>query len=332
MLGEYREDSEYERVTAWHLYQAELVFVAGAPQMLRRSIAGSAPCIRARAVAWTAEAMSSGHAIGLPWYIVIPLVAAGVNFTIRLPIHLYVSRLDQRRRQLRPLLAAWVARHTAVDADILHDESRLSGLMKLSQRRIFKEWRVQRWKSFLPLLSAGPFLVVTQALRGLCGAPTFTATSLFDQSLAHGGCLWFVDLTAQDPYYALPLLCSALIAHNTWGKLSKEDFQALLALNDTRPKSTMERLQLGLTRGMILFPFIAAASAYLPSAVFLYWATTFGLGSVNSAISKWRVFELDPSPHIPILQTRPVVCPHLPFLRGPPLESKSRTKPDPSKA
>ncbi|RCI14303.1 hypothetical protein L249_6082 [Ophiocordyceps polyrhachis-furcata BCC 54312] len=306
--------------------------------MLHRTITGFGPTIRARAgagagashatmtgrrhfhlgtvFAWTADAMSSGHAIGLPWYIVIPLVAAGVNFAIRLPIHLYVSRLEQRRRQLRPLVAAWNVRHAINHPNFPEDKRRAVALAKRSRRRIFKEWHVQKWKSSLSMLSAAPFIVVTQALRGLCGAPAFAATGLFDQSLADGGCLWFVDLTAHDSYYALPLLCSGIMAYNIWGKLSRENLRELLTLNENRPKSSAERLKLRLTRVTLFFPLLAAASAYLPSAVFLYWATAFGLGSVNSAISRWRVFEIDPCPHITVPERAPKLRASLPYVLG----------------
>ncbi|RDA86443.1 hypothetical protein CP532_3602 [Ophiocordyceps camponoti-leonardi (nom. inval.)] len=317
--------------------------------MLHRTIAGFGPTVRARAgaganhakingrrhfhigtvVAWTADVIGSVHAVGLPWYISIPLVAAGVNFSIRLPILLYVSRLKQRRRQLRPLLAAWNLRHVINAPDFNQDEKRLTRLIDRSHRRIFKQWHVQKWKSFLSLLGAAPFLVVTQALRGLCGAPAFAATGLFEQSLDHGGCLWFVDLTAPDPYYALPLLCSVLMAHNIWGRLSQEELRELFMLSGTRPKSSKKRLELGLTRVTLFFPLIAAASAHLPSAVFLYWATTFGLGSVNSAISKWRVFEIDPSPHITVPEKAPTLRASLPYVLGYVQKRKKETETDP---
>ncbi|PFH60474.1 hypothetical protein XA68_10908 [Ophiocordyceps unilateralis] len=289
-------------------------------------------------IASTADAISSLHAIGLPWYLVIPLVAAGVNFSIRLPIHLYVSNLNRTRRELRPLLAAWHARHMGSGTQGLEAvaapnfESRVAALNKKSRDRIFKEWRVQQWKSFMPILSVGPFLVVSQALRALCGAPSMassdidTASGLFHQSLADGGCLWFVDLTAQDPYYALPLLCTALIAKNIWGRLSKDDFREVFALNDTRPKSPMHRLKLGVTRIMLFFPLVAAASAYLPSAVFLYWTTTFGLGSVNSAIATWRAPKIEAGSEISLPQKPPRIHANLPYLRGPDTGSRRELK------
>ncbi|KAF4582114.1 mitochondrial export translocase Oxa2 [Ophiocordyceps camponoti-floridani] len=314
--------------------------------MLRSNLAGLAPLARARVrqapirasqaqtagrrhfhfeqvIASTAEALSSLHALGVPWYYVIPLVAAGVNFSIRLPIHIYVSVIARRRRQLAPLVYAWTVRHSR-DQFHAHNSARhATSLAKKSRKRIYKTWGVQSWKLFLPLLSTGPFLVVTQALRGLCGTPTLafldaeSARGLVDRSMTDGGCLWFVDLAAQDPYYCLPLLCSVLAALNTWTKFSIQDIRELFTLNDTRPKTPMQRAKLSLTRLTLFFPMVAIFYAYLPSAIFLYWATTFGLGSINAALSNWCAPLMDIRTKLVMPQKTPRFHPNLPFLRGP---------------
>ncbi|PHH75178.1 hypothetical protein CDD80_2590 [Ophiocordyceps camponoti-rufipedis] len=325
--------------------------------MLHRNLAGLAPLVRARArqapirasnaqtagrrhfhfgqvIASTAQVLSSVHALGVPWYYIIPLVAAGVNFSVRLPIHLYVSSIDRRRRQLAPLLYAWTIRHSRGhphQPDALDFARSAASLAKKSRKRIYKTWGVQSWKYFLPLLSTAPFLVVSQALRGLCGTPTLafldaeSVRGLFDRSLTDGGCLWFVDLTAQDPYYCLPLLCSALAALNTWSKFSKQDIKELFTLNDTLSRAPLKSMKLGLTRLTLFFPMIAIIYAYLPSAIFLYWATTFGLGSVNAALSRWFTPVMDIGIQVMPPQKTPRFRANLPFLRG----SVPRPKPSP---
>ncbi|ODA77522.1 hypothetical protein RJ55_07151 [Drechmeria coniospora] len=281
------------------------------------------------AVGWTADGISSMHAAGLPWYLSIPLVAVAVNFSFRLPLQHFTRRLVMRRNELSPLVAAWGSRHAAAVARGADDAAaervwrlRVAGLTEKSRRRIYKAWRVQRWKTLAPFLSIVPFVVVSEAIRRLCGAPMGWlshqmgllpgSTALFHESLAEGGCLWFVDLTAMDPYYALPLLCSALLARTSWGRLSKEQLRALLSPGRAgRPATPVSRLQTAVGRALLLVPLLPVAFADLPSAIFLYWAATFGLNDVNESILS-RLIPKQP-PKLPPPQ---LGAPAAPWLRG----------------
>ena len=62
---------------------------------------------------WTADGISAIHSAGVPWYLSIPLVALGVNFSFRLPIQYYTRSLVVRRNELNPLVSAWSSRHAA---------------------------------------------------------------------------------------------------------------------------------------------------------------------------------------------------------------------------
>ncbi|KAK2592944.1 hypothetical protein QQS21_009351 [Conoideocrella luteorostrata] len=291
------------------------------------------------AVVFTADSISSLHSTGIPWYLSIPLVALGVNFSFRLPIQFYTRRLVVRRSELNPLVSAWSSRHAAsVPRGTGNQEQaeriwrlRVAGMTEKSRKRIYKTWGVQRWKTLAPFLSMMPFIVVSEALRRLCGAPmgwishsmglasmdkvsaTLSDTSdLFDADLAQGGCLWFTDLTAMDPYYALPLACSALLARTSWGRLSKDHLRVLLSLDGARtPKTPMARIQTGIGRALLLIPLFPMLFADLPSAIFLYWATTFALNDVNESILE-RVIPKRPS-KLNMVQRVP---PALPYLRG----------------
>ncbi|UNI19808.1 hypothetical protein JDV02_005959 [Purpureocillium takamizusanense] len=302
------------------------------------------------AVVWTADGVSAlHHAAGLPWYLAIPLVAVGVNLTFRLPIQHYTRRLVVRRAELNPLVSAWASRHAAsvpaaapptatgagggrsLEAVERTWRLRVAGLTERSRRRIYKAWGVQRWKTLAPFLSMVPFVVVSEALRRLCGAPMgwlshqmglanvervsaalSDSTGLFDQSLAQGGCLWFADLTAMDPYYVLPLLCSALLARTSWGRLSKEQLRALLSIDRSGARvAPITRIQTAIGRTLLLVPLFPIVFADLPSAIFLYWVTTFGLNDVNESI----IQRLVPKP-APKLKLGPKAAPALPYLRG----------------
>ncbi|KAM0246599.1 hypothetical protein ACHAQJ_010160 [Trichoderma viride] len=290
------------------------------------------------AVLWTADNITFIHHAGLPWYISIPLVAVGVNFSFRLPIQYYTRRLVVTRNTLTPLVTAWSSRHSATvqqgqdkDAERLW-RLRVAGLTERSRSRIYKSWGVQRWKSFAPFLSMAPFIIVSEALRRLCGAPTGWLSHSFglvdmqavssavelsrrylDESLVDGGCLWFTDLTAMDPYYALPIMCSALLARTSWGRLSKDQLRALLSVSPSQmPQTPAMRIRTTVGRTLLLIPLFPILFADLPSAIFLYWASTFALNDVNEAIlGRWLPKETSKL-------SKPTLKPlaALPYLRG----------------
>ncbi|KAK5997308.1 hypothetical protein PT974_02663 [Cladobotryum mycophilum] len=264
------------------------------------------------AVIFTADSISFIHHAGVPWYLTIPLVALGVNFSFRLPIQYFTRRLVVTRNKLTPLVKAWSSRHAAtVPVPAGGGEQaervwrlRVSGLTERSRARIYKAWGVQRWKSLAPFASMVPFIVVSEALRRLCGAPLGwishtlglgnveavssvieTSKRFLDPCLTDGGCLWFTDLTAMDPYYALPVLCSALLAKTSWGRLSKEQLRALLTISPSKlPQTPITRIQTAVGRTLLLIPLFPILFADLPSAIFLYWASTFAMNEVNEAI------------------------------------------------
>ncbi|RFU79443.1 mitochondrial export translocase oxa2 [Trichoderma arundinaceum] len=290
------------------------------------------------AVLWTADSITFIHHAGLPWYISIPLVAVGVNFSFRLPIQYYTRRLVVTRNKLTPLVTAWSSRHAATVPQGQGEEAnrlwrlRVAGLTERSRARIYKSWGVQRWKSFAPFLSMAPFIIVSEALRRLCGAPTGWLSHSFglvdiqavssavemsrrflDESLVDGGCLWFTDLTAMDPYYALPIICSALLARTSWGRLPKDQLRALLSIGPSQiPQTPAMRIRTSVGRTLLLVPLFPILFADLPSAIFLYWASTFALNDVNEAILGRLFPKTQPSLSKPTAKP-PVV---LPYIRG----------------
>ncbi|CAM1509191.1 Fc.00g029300.m01.CDS01 [Cosmosporella sp. VM-42] len=263
------------------------------------------------AVRMTADAFTWVHSsTGMPWYLTIPLLAVGVNLTFRLPLQYYVARLREKRKELDPLVAAWARRHTNTiirKQPNLPDRIlslRIAGSVEKSRRRIYKTWGVQRFKGLAPLLGMFPFITISEALRRKCGAPLGwishsiglgnaegvqsnlgTASSMFDPSFANGGCLWFVDLTSMDPFFGLPMLCTALLGYSTWGRMSKDHLRALLTLGQNKNQViALTNIQKALGRTMLLVPVFPLLFADLPSAIFLYWASSFALTNVNEVI------------------------------------------------
>ncbi|KAH7134753.1 hypothetical protein B0J13DRAFT_528858 [Dactylonectria estremocensis] len=263
------------------------------------------------AIQSTASALSWAHAsMGVPWYLAIPLLAVGVNITFRFPLQLYVAKLRARRVETNPLIEAWARRHSAL---IPKEQSnvperigrlRVSGAIERSRRRIYKSWGVQRWKSMAPLLSVFPFITISEALRRKCGAPLGwisqsvglsspqpdgsslgPASSMFDPSLADGGFLWFLDLTSADPFYGLPIICTGILIWNTWARMSRDHIASLLSVDpNAKHVLTLSRVQKVLGRVMLMVPIFPLLFADLPSAIFLYWVSSFGLSSINEAI------------------------------------------------
>ncbi|KAF4993309.1 hypothetical protein FGRMN_6576 [Fusarium graminum] len=261
-------------------------------------------------VTMTADSLSWVHGAGMPWYVAIPLLAVGINATIRFPLQLYSARMREAQKPLTPLIMAWSRRHAGdrIINDLTLPERirnlRLAGAVEKSRRRIFKAWGVQRWKSLAPLLGMVPFVTISEALRRKCGAPLGwishqiglgnadsttagigVASSMFDESLVNGGLLWFTDLASADPYYGLPIICSGILIWSTWGRMPKQQLRALLKIQpDGNAQIVMTRVQQLFGRAMLMMPILPLLFADLPSAIFLYWGTSFALTRVNELL------------------------------------------------
>ncbi|GKU03462.1 mitochondrial export translocase oxa2 [Fusarium langsethiae] len=263
------------------------------------------------AVTITADSLSWAHSVGVPWYVAIPLVAIGINATIRFPLQYYVRRIQEDRKPLKPLVAAWGRRHmmeqTLSSGDVPHRirALRAYGATAKSTKRIYKAWGLQRWKGIIPIAGIIPFITTSEALRRKCGAPLGwishqiglgntdsttaglgAASSMFDESLANGGLLWFTDLSSADPYYGLPVICSGILVWSIWGRM---DTASIINLLDIRPRDGIStpvamRLQQLIGRTMLLMPVLPLLFADLPSAIFLYWGTSFALTRVNDIL------------------------------------------------
>ncbi|KAI6084279.1 hypothetical protein F4821DRAFT_176041 [Hypoxylon rubiginosum] len=127
----------------------------------------------------TQDAMISLHsATHVPWFLIIPLLAAGINIVFRLPLDAYTRIIIQRRRNLSPVLEAWRAR-------IVHDVFKDSkgrvlrprmikeGAKKIAanDRRIYRSLGLQTWKTFAGFLGLPIWLVGIECIRRLCGGP-----------------------------------------------------------------------------------------------------------------------------------------------------------------
>lgn len=290
-----------------------------------------------------AQGIVSVHHVGMPWWVTIPVVAATVNFTIRLPIQLYAQKIRNERQKLQPLAYAWstVIRREAenrIQARQMGPEEqaaeRAAAWKKLGAKykEMYAEFNCQSWKSFVPWVSMVPFVAFADAIRKIAGVSAFSGLqapwaasttdaqpeplqlteklTALDPGLADGGILWFSDLSVADPYFALPIACSAVLAAQTWPKADpKLLFGKLLGQDPDRVETNLGRLQGIIQRGLVMVPFFPLLWTNLPSAVVLYALTTFSLTALNSFIAV-RVYpkpvtklspmtkESDPSPFL----------------------------------
>jgi len=111
---------------------------------------------------------------------------------------------------------------------------------------------------------------------------TESVSPLFEPSFSTGGCLWFPDLTAADPYHILPFAFSAVVVYNLLPS-SWEATRLLLGLSPTpggKPPVHMtgqlsSPTRLRLHRIFLIFGLSLASLTWnLPSAILLYWITS----------------------------------------------------------
>lgn len=267
-----------------------------------------------------AQGIVSFHHIGMPWWVTIPVVAATVNFSIRLPLQLYGQKIRNERQKLQPLAYAWsttIRREAEVNiqAQLMKPsaqvEERRAAWKKLGRvyKDMYKEFGCQTWKAFVPWASMVPFVAFADSIRKLAGVSAwsgietpFTASSsaeppeplqltdslsgLVDPSLCEGGLLWFADLSVADPYYILPAACTAVLALQTWPKADPSlIFGRIFGSDPAKIQTKYAGLQGMIQRAIVLIPFFPLLWLNLPSAVVLYALTTFSLNALNAFIA-----------------------------------------------
>ena len=239
---------------------------------------------------------------GLPWYLAIPLVSIGIGFTCRLPALIFAARHASKQRELKPVFKAWLIYHrnkamlsfnkseTIIEAD-RKAHKLAEANYAVSERRVKQAFGVQGWKTWsTAIVTLIPSYIAGDALRRVSGLPTFW--SIFpwndliylpiDQSLIEGGCLWFTNLTAPDPYYILPLSCTVLVF---WQIFRNKTLQEMKAIFKVRQDASLQSLR-NLVRERLIstIPFLTLMMIPIPSALVLHILTGMVFSSVTRAI------------------------------------------------
>ncbi|XP_071885809.1 LOW QUALITY PROTEIN: mitochondrial inner membrane protein OXA1L [Anas platyrhynchos] len=186
---------------------------------------------------------------GLPWWaaivmgtlgarvLLLPLVLRGQREAARLGVHLpQLQRLHQRLAEARR------------GSDRLQVTRAYAELAAYQRRH-----DVHPLRGFLvPLVQTPLFVSFFLALQQMAAAP--------HPGLQRGGLGWFPDLTAPDPFYALPLLVTA----STWLVL---ELGAETGVSSPGAGAMRQVLRV---MPLLVLPFVL----HFPTAVFLYWLTS----------------------------------------------------------
>lgn len=189
----------------------------------------------------------------LPWWATIIIVTCGIRLALA-PLLVSVQgnsiRLSNIQPQMQNLLEDIQYAKNAGDQQGMQASA-------MQVRKLLKDNNCSPFKSLLlPVVQMPVFLSFYFALTGLANAPL--------PALASGGVAWFPDLTAADPYYALPIISSAM----TLLVLETGAETGTTGMNQTPQARFVKN---GLRAVTVLAAWFISS---FPSAVLLYWTTT----------------------------------------------------------
>ena len=194
---------------------------------------------------------------GLEWWQSIALFTIMLRIST-LPLGISAMKNGVRFTKMKPEL------------DVIMEKLRSAKEASMDeQMRLRKEYKdllarndVKMWKNFvMPLIQLPVFMSCFFGLRKM--------VEIYP-SMQEGGIMWFTDLTAADPYYALPIACSAMMLGTI--ELGGE--------TGTPMQPGVKMAFRGLSVAMI------PMTCHMPQAVFCYWITSNAFSVVQIAALK----------------------------------------------
>ncbi|GAO49192.1 hypothetical protein SAICODRAFT_90570 [Saitoella complicata NRRL Y-17804] len=216
---------------------------------------------------------------GLPWWGTIAAVTIGIRFAL-FPLFVKVARSTGKLAKIRPQMdeATNKLKNARAEGDLVKQQEAYAALWAL-----FKTANPLS-PLLLPALQIPVMMSFFLALRAMADLPV--------PGFQTGGTHWFLDLTAADPYVALPCISAALtisslrmgseVGHNTNTKAMINVFQLLAVL---------------------VIPFVAN----LPAAVFAYWVPNAAFSVIQTVLL--RNPNVRKKLHIPALPKPPAPKP-----------------------
>ncbi|KAI2465591.1 hypothetical protein F4781DRAFT_17911 [Annulohypoxylon bovei var. microspora] len=124
----------------------------------------------------TVNAIVSIHATThIPWFLMIPCLAIGINAIARLPFNIYTTRISQRQTKSSLVMRGWSWRiaqdmkNEGVPRE-LQGKERAKRFSK-AQSRIYRAMGTQKWKLYSSGLGLPGWLIGIECIRQICGGP-----------------------------------------------------------------------------------------------------------------------------------------------------------------
>ncbi|KAJ8610481.1 hypothetical protein CTAYLR_007778 [Chrysophaeum taylorii] len=205
--------------------------------------------------------VSFAQSLGLPWWGAIVATTLGLR-SLMLPLSLETMKHAGRMQNAKPEIEVLQER---AKLDASKDERRAK-LYQRQMQAILAKHDIKVW-----LVFAFP----------MAQLPVFTSMFFGLQKLgrhfpdaAHGGALWFQDLTARDPYLALPIATSILFIGMI--ELGAD------GMNASSSSGSQQRFFKNVMRGLGVA--MVPLTATMPASVFCYWLTANLFSLVQTTI------------------------------------------------
>lgn len=192
---------------------------------------------------------------GLPWYILIPSVALVHTALISIPLRPREQTLAARRMRVGPLLTAWFTK------------TRSLGVSNPTEAAEKEVKRIQRDLGLTTLRIISPRLLIYFPTWFMLGNSIRHLAASGDPSLTTGGCLWFQDLAAPDPYYIIPTLMGSVLIYSNFPK----NMDAVREIFDPKNSSMQVRVRRAV---MVATPVIVYLIRDSPAGALLFWFTS----------------------------------------------------------
>ena len=197
---------------------------------------------------------------GLNYAMTIGAITLGFR-SLMVPLFLKAQQNSSRMAHVKPEMDVLKAKIDRLDPKDIQGQQEYAKEMQ----KLFRKYDVNPLKSLiLPFIQMPVFMSMFFALRKM--------PDIFPDELKDGGILWFTDLTAPDPYYALPIFSG--VSFLAMMELSKKSMMA------SSPQQGQMMLNFFRGMGVLIVPF----SMYFPTAVLTYWTVNNTFSLVQSAI------------------------------------------------
>jgi inner membrane protein COX18 len=224
---------------------------------------------------------------GLSWGVLIPLTAVTLRLVLTTPFTLYSRAKTATIIRLMPLQEARAHHHARTLRETMMPET-WEHVVRIAVTRdridLWKRWKCQRWKLYLPLLQLPVWVAASATLRALLpkaerdGIVSFfggLTTPPTAEGLETEGLLWFTDLTATDPTMVLPAVFAAAVLANVRFQLW------------ANPPANVKQRRWANALSVLVGPMFVIAAG-MPNLMVSYWAASaaYSVG-LSMALHRW---------------------------------------------